>query len=119
MYYPVLDLTNVESLGYMLERVHWGKGYASEAFRGFLEAYWKTFPEGHPGLEGDEKHFIDLHIVPANSASLSVARKCGFALIGQEEVDNEREAGKIVLDIWRAWRPGYKIEAQRVYNLES
>lgn len=107
--FHLFDLSHVERSGYMLERSYWGNGYASEALRGFLETYWKTFPEGYPRLEGDKQHFVDLHIVPDNAASLSVARKCGFTLIGQEEVDNKREEGKILVDIWRSWRPGHEL----------
>ncbi|MCJ1381005.1 hypothetical protein MMC17_004114 [Xylographa soralifera] len=101
-------VSNLDLSGYIIERVYWGKGYATEALLGFLETYWRVFPDGYPGLEGDERHFLDLHIFPENTASLSVARKCGFVIKGQEKVKNRKAEGEIVLDIWRLWRPGHE-----------
>ncbi|MEO0654874.1 MAG: GNAT family N-acetyltransferase [Pseudomonadota bacterium] len=61
------------SVAYMLDRRYWGRGYTTEAMRGFLAAALARFPElGH--LEAD--HFAD------NPASGAVLRKLGFEQTG-------------------------------------
>jgi RimJ/RimL family protein N-acetyltransferase len=62
--------------GYWLGRTHWGKGYATEAGRGFLTRVFLGYDIGRlsSGV------FVD------NPASLRVQEKLGFAVTGRREV---------------------------------
>ncbi|MEL6516206.1 MAG: GNAT family N-acetyltransferase [Pseudomonadota bacterium] len=62
-----------QSVAYMLDRRYWGRGYTTEAMRGFLGAAYTRFPDLDQ-LEAD--HFAD------NPASGAVLRKLGFEQTG-------------------------------------
>ena len=63
-------------LGWTLAREHWGKGYATEAARAALD--W--------GFEELELPQITAMIHHGNDASVSVARRLGFAPLREDEV---------------------------------
>lgn len=92
-------------IGYMLDPSIWGLGYATEAVEGFLEAYWEMFPEGFPGLEGEEKDYLMAVSDKINIGSIRVLERNGFEYWKeQEEVDGDT-GEKVMLEVRRVWRP--------------
>jgi RimJ/RimL family protein N-acetyltransferase len=76
-------------VGYMLKKEYWGKGYATEFLRGFVDAWWilprtETELEVDPltvvGSEGEGQAAEQLYacIDAANIGSLRVMEKLGF-----------------------------------------
>lgn len=63
--------TEETEVGYLLDKVHWGKGYATEAARASLDFGFASFafPE------------IIALVHPDNTASLKVAAKCGMTVV--------------------------------------
>ena len=70
--------------GYSMDADHWGFGYAVEAMRAVLDAFWDTWPNGMPSLPEECRNVAILKISPGNPASLAVARRLGFAEVGEE-----------------------------------
>jgi RimJ/RimL family protein N-acetyltransferase len=68
--------------------------------------YWTTFPDGFPGLEGDERNHLLAVVHPANIASVKVLRKCGFEFWKNWEVDDWNTGERIVLHRYKLQRPG-------------
>ena len=96
-------------IGYMYNRSYWGNGYATEALQGFLELYWKTYPNGFPGLEGQEREYVFGTTCTENLASQTVLKKCGFEFWKEiEVVDKYDKDSKITLYAYRLWKPGMK-----------
>ena len=62
-----------KGLGYVLGRVHWGQGYATEAATAALDAYFAR--PLHRSIAASAN--------PENAASLRVLEKLGFVRIGQ------------------------------------
>ena len=56
-------------LGYLMHPSQWGKGFATEAVAGFVDAVWKGLPEC-------EK--VTAYVDSENVASLRLLRRCGF-----------------------------------------
>lgn len=120
---------DLPEVGYLFEPGAWGKGYATEALKGFIDYYWKLFPEGHLALDGEEKDYLIAFTSPNGVASRRVLHKCGFrhwkfaeeedekgegkeeGEVGQQGVQGERknETGdtkeKVMLHVWRLERP--------------
>lgn len=90
------DALGWPALGYMLRKEAWGKGYATEFVRAFLEAWW-ALPRAELDLEVDKstveggdvkKEFIVAVIVGAHAGSRNVVAKSGFELVKVwEEID--------------------------------
>ena len=97
---------SLPDIGYSFHPSLWGQGYATEAIRGFLEAYWETFPIGFPGLQGDERDYLRARTDARNRASIAVLRKLGFEFWKEEEEDRDGGKDKVLVCIWRLWRPG-------------
>lgn len=93
-------------IGYLFDPSVWGQGYATEALEGFIKAYWDTFPDGYPGLEGDDKDFLMAVTDKDNLGSMTVLKRNGFEYWKEEEVDDELAGGKVNLIVTRVWRPG-------------
>ena len=86
-------------------RVHWGKGYASEALQGLVDAYWREYPSGYPGLEGDDRDTLKADTRWNNHASQGVLAKCGFERCGEKDgVDGEGK--RVAYYYYRVRRPG-------------
>ena len=66
-----LPETNETEVGYLLDKPHWGKGYATEAVRASLQF----------GLENFDFPEIIALVHPDNAASLKVAAKCGLRIV--------------------------------------
>ncbi|KAI0126939.1 GNAT domain-containing protein [Xylariales sp. AK1849] len=103
-------------VGYMFKQEHWGKGYATEFLKAFLEAWWKL-PRQSVELEvdalsvtgaGGESEGVDevpeqlyAAVDATNSRSLRVMEKAGFRkfkdwLVQDSRVGNEGMACKLV-----------------------
>ena len=97
-------------LGYAFRPKVWGKGIATEAVRGLIKAYWKTFPDGHPGVGDDEKIYLRACTEKSNLASAKVLQKCGFEFWEEVpdpiEVDATGREKSEMLNMWRLWKPG-------------
>ncbi|KAI4124173.1 MAG: hypothetical protein LQ338_004948 [Usnochroma carphineum] len=106
--------TILPEIGYMLRPSFWGRGYATEAVRGFIKFYWDTFPEGHPSIANhDERMYLKAvtgppEEAPQARASIAVLKKCGFDYWKDEgREDSFQPEEKIMLPVWRRWGPGY------------
>lgn len=93
-------------IGYLFDPSVWGQGYATEAVAGFIQAYWDTFPDGFPGLEGEEKDFLMAMTEEDNVGSVMVMKKNGFEYWKDIEADDEFTGTKVMLPLRRVWRPG-------------
>ncbi|KAK9773394.1 putative N-acetyltransferase domain-containing protein [Seiridium cardinale] len=89
-----LGLFRPPSCGYLIDEPYWGKGYATEASKGFVEKYWENFPEGAPGLKPEERNILTAHVFEGNTASEAVLKKTGFRECGKEV--EELPSGRIV-----------------------
>jgi len=97
---------SLPEIGYIFDPSYWGRGYATEALKGFLQVYWGTWPKGHPLLEGEERNYLKAITGKDGHASMAVLRKCGFEFWKEEEEENDYE-GKVMVLAWRISRPGY------------
>ena len=93
-------------MGWSVDPIVWGKGVATEAARAVLEAYWKTFPGGFPGLQGDERDYVCAHIRPDNRASVGLAKKLGFEFWKEDEEERDGGRVRLLVHVYRLWRPG-------------
>lgn len=85
------------SIGYMFRKEFWGKGYATEAAKRWIEEYWKLprreielqseMPESSElHWEGDTvREVLIAHIEASNVGSRTVVGRCGFKPTGFEE----------------------------------
>ena len=96
----------IPELGYILDNPYWGKGYATEAVQGFLRLYWAKFPDGYPGVEGDEKDYMIARVNIENVESESILKKCGFSLLREEDQKDEKTGEVKIIREWKLWRPG-------------
>ncbi|KAK2803729.1 hypothetical protein FQN51_002958 [Onygenales sp. PD_10] len=79
------QLVPLVSIGYGLASDVWGKGYATEAVRGLLDAWWAL-----PREEGSaqEKEIIVANVVKSNVASVRVLEKFGFKVYQEHEYED-------------------------------
>jgi RimJ/RimL family protein N-acetyltransferase len=80
------------SIGYGIHPDFWGKGYASEAVAGIVDAWWKLpRKEPEPGLDtGTEKLFAACN--KANIGSVKVLQKNGFEIIKEAQLEGDTVA---------------------------
>ncbi|KAL3297495.1 Acyl-CoA N-acyltransferase [Colletotrichum asianum] len=85
-----VGVTSPPQIFYIFGRQSWGRGYATEALRAFLEEYWGRFPgglkpEAGPGSVGvdkdEEGDFLEAHVHDGNVGSENVLRKLGFKVV--------------------------------------
>lgn len=97
-------------IGYMFLKEHWGKGYASEFTRAFMEMWWAlprevcevkvdgTTARAAPGAGEGEDLVEEMYIaitVPDNRGSQNVLEKAGFQRVRVwDEVDTRDPTGK-------------------------
>lgn len=94
-------------IGYMLKKEAWGRGYATEFVKGYLENWWQLEREEvelkveKSSVEGDgevKREMIVAVTVQDNKASQNVMMKCGFEKVKVwEEEDLHEEGGMINL----------------------
>ena len=111
----VIGLTGAHHLpevGYIFKPEYWGKGYATEALKAWLDMYWKTYPDGHPALEGAQGNlqgvpYLRAETGPEGKSSARVLQKCGFHFLEQRGVEKaeEKKKGTVVVHCWKADRP--------------
>lgn len=97
------------SLGYMFRKEFWGRGYATEAVRRWIEEYWKL-PRHDVDLQPNMPESSELHwegetvrevliaeVESNNAGSTRVMVRCGFKPTGtQEQVEDFRGPAVIV-----------------------
>jgi len=66
--FRILEDPRLAQIGYTIARTHWGKGYATEAVKAFLDYAFAAFP----------LHRITASVDPRNPASCRVLEKAGF-----------------------------------------
>ena len=93
------------SIGYMLRKEAWGKGYGSEFLGGFLKAWWalpreeveyrveRNTVDGEGGVE--EERIVAVTVV-GNKASQNVMKKTGLRLVKVWEEEDLRGSGEMV-----------------------
>ena len=97
---------SLPEIGYIFDPSLWGRGYATEALKAFLEVYWEKWPDGHPLLEGEEGNYLKAITGKDGHASMAVLKKCGFEF-WREEVEKNEGGGEEMVWAWRGWRPGF------------
>ena len=88
----------------------WGRGIATEALAGLENAYWETFPNGHPCVEVHERMYLLAKTRKSNDAASASLRKYGYEL--WKEAKNTTTINGVVPELmlfWRKWKPGYKV----------
>lgn len=79
--------------GYGIHYDYWGKGYATEALRGLLKAWWALPREGNESTNEDgecalKREKVLAGAAKANGASVRVLEKCGFKVYREHEYEN-------------------------------
>ena len=92
-------------IGFLFDPSVWGQGYATEAVEGFMKAYWDTFPDGFPGLEGEDKDFLMAVTDKENIGSVTVLERNGFKYWKDKEEDDGLTGERVTLIVRRVWRP--------------
>ena len=85
LFLSTIDGASEVELAYLVDRYHWGKGYATEASKGILE-----YGFGDLGLAR-----IIAVIHPLNTSSIRVADKCGFSY--ERALSNYKDFGNVGL----------------------
>lgn len=86
---------NRVEMGYMLLPSVWGKGYATEAARASLAAWWDGYAGVKDGIPEDAAGRVWAVTHRGNSGSYGVLRKCGFDMV--EEMEDKYGPG----EVWR------------------
>ncbi|KAB8262454.1 GNAT domain-containing protein [Aspergillus pseudonomiae] len=91
-------------VGYLFLPETWGSGYATEALKGFAQAWWRL-PIPGDGVSGAAEEVGTLRAVTdkTNVGSAKVLTKCGWTIVGGG-VDGEGEK-KVELLHWMLRRP--------------
>jgi RimJ/RimL family protein N-acetyltransferase len=94
-----LSLHGWPELGYMIKREHWGRGYATEFLKGWLDDYWQL-PRSAVEIEidaltagpaGEAKEQLSAIVESSNTASRRVLEKAGFQKVGEWKEPNSHE----------------------------
>jgi len=80
-----IGITSPPEIFYIFDEQYWGKGYATEALRAFLDTYWATYPTGLPGVSNEIRHHLEAHVHEGNIASEKILAKMGFLKFGEAE----------------------------------
>jgi RimJ/RimL family protein N-acetyltransferase len=105
---PKQNPLDLRVLGYAFFASTWGKGYATEANRGLLDAYaaavaqYKSESESESNEEQGKTYYVEAAVDEDNPASEKVLCKLGFERVGWKDEGEDK--------VWLngAWRgPGY------------
>ncbi len=113
-----VDVLGWPALGYMLRREAWGKGYATEMLRGFLEVYWALPREealvellvdsstttGGDVVEVTVPEQLVALTLDSNAASQNVLQKTGFKKV-KKFIETENEPLLPLCYAWALERP--------------
>lgn len=89
-------------VGYMLNTGYWGKGYATEALKGFLPLFFEHYSGGEQG----RFEYAEAHTDPELVTSQHVLEKAGFKLHEFREKDFENPVlGWRDTMVYRLYRP--------------
>ncbi|KAF7131027.1 hypothetical protein CNMCM5793_003962 [Aspergillus hiratsukae] len=81
----VNSLSPAPSVGYAIHPSYWGKGYASEALRGVIDAWWKL--PRVAGMGQEEKLFAAVNL--ANKGSVKVLQRNGFKTYEEVQLEGD------------------------------
>ena len=93
-------------VGYMFRMEAWGKGYATETLKAWLETYWalprevvevedeKPTYEREADANGVSREVLRALFESNNAGSRGVLRKCSFKEYGREEVEDTHYPGE-------------------------
>jgi RimJ/RimL family protein N-acetyltransferase len=99
----MIGAVRAPEVGYMLNNNYWGKGYATEALRGFIPLFFEHFSGGQQG----RFEYAEAHTDPELVASHNVLAKAGFKLHELREKDFENPIlGLRDTLVYRLYRPG-------------
>jgi RimJ/RimL family protein N-acetyltransferase len=84
----VNSLSPAPTVGYAMHPSYWGKGYASEALRGVIDAWWKL--PRVDGLGHEEKLFAVVNL--ANKGSVNVLQRNGFKICNEVVLEGDTVA---------------------------
>lgn len=106
----VMGAQRVPEIGYMFLPEYWGKGYATEALKAWMEWYWIAYPGGHV-----EREYLNAITWPEAVGSQNVLQKCGFMFLhniqqglernGKTEGKDYKGKERVMLNLWIAGRP--------------
>ena len=100
-------ITEPPECGYMLRREAWGKGYATEAFQQWLEAWWELprkdvdIEEKNANAENSRNESVVREVLRAdidgnNLASARILAKCGFKQVSEEMIEENGSTVKLI-----------------------
>ncbi|KAK0369825.1 hypothetical protein CLIM01_12818 [Colletotrichum limetticola] len=110
-----IGITSPPQIFYIFQRASWGMGYATEALRAFLGAYWAR-RRGPDSSEveggrwyGEEKgeglgNVLEAHVHDGNVGSETVLRRCGFEF-AWETVTSAHGRDDVRCMVYRIERP--------------
>lgn len=98
-----VGITQPPQLFYIFDETHWGSGYATEALRAFLDAYWRNLPTGLKSVNEDHRDYLEAHVHHGNGGSERVAAKCGFVHVADGVT--ESHGRQVDEKIFRLQRP--------------
>ncbi|KAK8132915.1 hypothetical protein PG999_001088 [Apiospora kogelbergensis] len=86
-------------IGYQFNREHWGRGYATEFMRAFLESWW-AIPRAEAEIE------VDLHTVPAGYLLENGGRvpEMLVAVVDAVNMGSSRILQKTGFECYREWK---------------
>ncbi|KAJ5374953.1 Acyl-CoA N-acyltransferase [Penicillium concentricum] len=83
-------LSPAPSVGYNIHPDFWGKGYATEAVAGIIDAWWKLDRMGFEGIVPDlEKEKLYAACNRANVGSMKVLQRTGFGIYHEESIEGD------------------------------
>ncbi|KAI3539960.1 hypothetical protein CABS03_02375 [Colletotrichum abscissum] len=108
-----IGITSPPQIFYIFQRASWGMGYATEALRAFLGAYWARRrgpdgtdcgPDGGRRLSSRPEDSSEAHVHDGNVGSETVLRRCGFEF-AWETVTSAHGRDDVRCTVYRIERP--------------
>ncbi|KAF2237516.1 acyl-CoA N-acyltransferase [Viridothelium virens] len=103
----VIGSPDIPRIGYIFHAKYFGKGYATEALKAYMNSYWNRVPPVSSGESGSFDFACAATDVD-NTPSRRLLEKCGFSLqrIGKESYDNPSKGGLRDDAVYAIFRPG-------------